>query len=219
MPEDKETAKTASRGSAHPVGGSGAENIYMPDPVRSTAASLVRALLLRAGVESNPGPGQGGRQPSLFTPADEREEIRRVETEMGRQLSPGELRFVQNQQARNNIMKIQVNLRSDEQKARLTTLQNNIKNYKEREMTECDPRLIIEKRPAKTGAQRMAVAQDKMSEEEVARDRERRRLRWAVAQAEMPEEEVARDRERRRLRKAAARAKRSEEEATRRTLP
>ena len=130
---------------------------------------------------------QGGRRLSLFRPAEEVAEIRRVEVELGRTLSMAEVQFVEKQLKRNSILKIQVNLRSEEQKSRLTTLQKNIQHAKEREMKDCDPHLLIEKNPAKTPAQRMVVARAKRSEEEVDRDREAERLRKAAARAKRSE--------------------------------
>jgi NADH dehydrogenase/NADH:ubiquinone oxidoreductase subunit G len=169
------SANTASRGSAHPVGGSGA------DPARSMAAGLVQALLMRAGVESNPGP------------AGQRDEIQRVENEMGRRLSPDELQFVQNQLTRNTILKIQVNQRSEEQKATLKTLQRNIQHAKERDMKGCDPHLLIGKSPAKTAAQRREATRVRLAapdQREAARgrmaapdQREATRVRKVVARA------------------------------------
>ena len=168
------------------IWGAGALLLYLSlyaawDPVRSTAAGLVQALLMRAGVERNPGP------------AGQRDEIQRVENEMGRRLSPDELQFVQNQLTRNTILKIQVNQRSGEQKANLTTLQRNIQHAKERDMKGCDPHLLIGKSPAKTAAQRREATRVRLAapdQREAARgrmaapaQREAGRVRKVVARA------------------------------------
>ena len=97
------------------------------------------------------GPSGAGKN---IPPPPSPQEFQRVEADMGRQLTEEENKFVDAQLEKNRILAIQSAKRSAEQSTRLKKLKNFIEHARKKLQ---DPRLIIEKPPAKTPAQRKAT--------------------------------------------------------------
>ena len=98
-----------------------------------------------------------------------------VTTRLGRQLSPAELDFVKAQLESHTLMKVKPSLRSEEEKAKLKFLLKKINNKKTREFRDCW-QLLIEKNPPKTNTQKWQERRERLSEEQVRRDREANRV-------------------------------------------
>ena len=97
--------------------------------------------------------------------------ISMVETRLGRHLDSAELKFVEAQLERLALMQITTTQRSDEEKARLRSLQEKIQNLKTRKFR--DPQLLIGKISAKTNTQKKQEKKERMTEEEMRLERER----------------------------------------------